>query len=286
MIIKEQIIKIKGIDINYASGGTGDPMIFLSNGGGFWQIWEHQVNFFVKDYKIFAIDWPGCGKSQASNVPITLDYLYDILKSFIFALDLKNITLISACVGGAVSMQYAIKNQKNVKNIVVINICPGDKIIPNKIFRNIIKNLDLGSTSKKILSSTLKFLVTKTPWKRKFPRVLFGKHCNKSSSLYRKYKEKMTEKKQAFTRLELLLSAHTFNVEKYFIKKKQIKHILIWGGNNKVASLKKHGYYHYKLLQSTEFHIIKDGGHMCMYEKPIEVNDIIKKYLKSTSSSM
>jgi pimeloyl-ACP methyl ester carboxylesterase len=57
------------------------------------------------------------------------------------------------------------------------------------------------------------------------------------------------------------------------------RHLLIWGSDNKITSLKKHGDYHYNYLKSDEFVTIQNAGHLCMYEKPTEVNQLIESYL-------
>lgn len=281
MKIEEKIIQIDGININYATVGEGASLLFLSNGGGFWQIWEHQINFFAKNYKIYAIDWPGCGKSELPEESLTLDYLFATLTRFIDLLKLKNVSIISTCVGSAVGTKYAINNPNNINKLVIINMCPGDRVFPNDISRTLIKKIKPNRIRKKILALILRLLVTKTPLKKKFPRALFGNQCNSSSKLFNMFSEIMKTNKQALTRLELMLNAHTYNINNYFIKDKMIDHILIWGDNNLVAPLDKQGYYHYKLLKPREFYIIKDSGHLCMYEKPTEVDQIIQQYFNN-----
>ena len=34
----------------------------------FWQCWYHQIKYFAKSYKVFAIDWPGCGESETTDI--------------------------------------------------------------------------------------------------------------------------------------------------------------------------------------------------------------------------
>ena len=57
--MKEKKIKIGKYWINYVDQGKGQPMIFLHNGGGFWQSWVHQVTFFSKI--IEHLPWIGLG---------------------------------------------------------------------------------------------------------------------------------------------------------------------------------------------------------------------------------
>jgi pimeloyl-ACP methyl ester carboxylesterase len=58
------------------------------------------------------------------------------------------------------------------------------------------------------------------------------------------------------------------------------KHLMVWGSHNTITNLKNHGYYHYHFLKSDEFVIIQNGGHLCMYEKPDEVNALIEGYVR------
>lgn len=275
MRITEKTISIKGLNINYAESGEGSPMIFLTNGGGFWQCWYYQVKYFAKFYKVFAIDWPGCGESQTTNIPITLEYLLSFFEEFVTKLKLSKIILVGNCIGSSVALSYNVKHKENVTKLVLMNVCPGDRILPNQISRKIIIGINKIPFLKRLSGEIIRLLILKTPIRRKFPNMLFGKINDDSTFLFQKLKEKVKEKKQAKARINLLCSLYTYNVTNILNKKVAPNHLLIWGAENQVASLENHGLYNYKKLESPVFKIIPNGGHLCMYEYP----EIINKYI-------
>ena len=275
----EKKIEIKGLAINYAEAGSGQAMLFLHNGGGFWHSWEYQVKHFSENYHVFALDWPGFGESDLPDGLISLNLLTETLSEFIQRKDLKNVILVGNCIGGSAALQYNINRPEMVSHLLIFNICPGNLIFRLPPMRRYITYLNTRPKSKLFFGSILVFGFTKTPVKRRFPKMLFGKNADKYSSLYQRYVEKFKLTTQTTSRVNMVFSVHTFNLMNYLPKDHVPRHMLAWGELNSVASLKKHGHYHYDLLQSCSFKVVKNAGHLCMYESPEEVNTLIENYI-------
>lgn len=279
MSLKEKSININALNINYVEGGSGQAMLFLHNGGGFWQSWEYQISHFSENYHVFGIDWPGFGESDLPDGLISLNLLTKTLADFITLLKLENVILIGNCIGGSAALLYNIKHPEMVDKLIIFNICPGDLIFRLPPMRRYIKYLNTRKKSKSIFSSILVFGFTKTPIKRRFPKILFGKNPDKKSRLFEKYIEKFKLQTQTTSRVNMVFSVHTFNLLNYFPKEHIPENMLVWGEFNSVTSLEKHGYYHYNLLRSSRFDIVKNAGHLCMYESPEKVNTLIEDYI-------
>ena len=279
MNLEEKKIEIKGLTINYVDGGSGQAMLFLHNGGGFWQSWEYQIKHFSKNYKVFGIDWPGFGESDLPDGLISLDLLTETLSEFIRLQNLENVILIGNCIGGSAALLYNIKRPEMIDKLIIFNICPGNLIFRLPPMRRYIMHLNKRKRSKLIFGSILVFGFTKTPVKRRFPRILFGNLVDNESSLFKRYVEKFKLKTQTTSRVNMVFSVHTFNLLNYLGKKKTPEHLLAWGEYNSVTSLKNHGHYHHKLLKSSQFEVIQNAGHLCMYEQPEMTNTLIENYL-------
>ena len=282
-MLKESKMTVCNLSINYVEKGTGPPMIFLHNGGGFWNSWQHQLTYFSDKYTVFGLDWPGFGKSDSPEGLISLDLLTAILTEFIAQKKLENLTLVGNCIGGSVALNYAKIHPDKVKNLIIFNICPGSLIYPIRILRTLIPALNEKPVLKSIVRSIFIFAFTKTPIKKKFPKILFGRNFNPDNELSHLYIEKFKLASQTSSRVNLVFSVHTFNIDEYMKNQIVQRHLLIWGGDNKIASLKKHGDYHYNYLKSDEFVTIQNAGHLCMYEKPAEVNQLSESYLLRNS---
>lgn len=278
-MLKEAKISLCDLSINYAEKGSGPPMIFLHNGGGFWHSWEHQLHYFSKTHTVYGIDWPGFGESEAPDGLISLTLLTDVLAAFIEEKKLDEVTLVGNCIGGSAALNYSKIHPDKVKDLVLFNLCPGSLIYPIRPLRTLLPALNNKPFLKSIVRALFIFAFTKTPVKRKFPKILFSKKFNPDNDLSRKYIEKFKLSTQTSSRVNLVFSVHTFNIEAYMYQQIAKTHIMAWGSDNVITPLKKHGYYHYNYIKSDEFTVIKDAGHLCMYEKPNEVNALIEKYV-------
>jgi len=272
-------ITLCNLSINYVEKGIGPPMIFLHNGGGFWNSWQHQLTYFSKNNTVFGIDWPGFGESEAPKGLISLSLLTDVLIQFIKEKKLEKVTLIGNCIGGSAALNYSKIYPSNVEDLIIFNICPGSLIYPIRILRKLIPALNNKPVLKSIVQALFVFSFTKTPIRHKFPRILFGRNYDPESKLSQQYIEKFKLASQTSSRVNLVFSVHTYNIDEYMKNQIAQRHLLIWGSDNKITSLKKHGDYHYNYLKSDEFVTIQNAGHLCMYEKPTEVNQLIESYL-------
>ena len=282
MTLQERQIEILGNEINYVEGGQGEPMLFLHNGGGFWQSWIKQINHYSTRYHVYGIDWPGFGNSSEINELFTLDLLSNTLTRFIDQLNLKNVHFVGNCIGASAALMYSLQHRNNVKALIMFNVCPGRDIYRKSFYANIIMRINDSAPLKKQVSKLLGYVFTKTFVRKKFPAVLFSEEMDTSDYLYQKYIEKFKEDRQTRARINMVFGVHTFTLKEVLDTQIHIDHKLVWGSKNKVTPLKTHGYFHKDLLNSENFEVITGGSHLCMYEQPKRTIQIINKVLNQT----
>lgn len=280
MKLTEHKISLNGLEINYVSGGRGIPMIFLHNGGGFWHSWEHQLVHFSQSYQVFGIDWPGFGKSQSPEGNITLDLITQTLDAFIREKALVNPILIGNCIGASAALKYTYAHREAVSKLLLFNVCPGNLVVRLPIMRRYLIYLNDRPRSKKMFGALLRFSATKTPIKRQFPKILFKNNPDRNSPLFRRYEEIFKTEKQSRSRIQMLYAADTFNLERYY-QPNPPEHLLVWAAENRVTPWEKHGVLFKKELDSKNVAIVENAGHLCMYEAPQTVINLIENYLKS-----
>lgn len=280
-MITEKKINCLDVTINYVDEGEGIPMVFIHNGGGFLQIWLKQIEHFRKVFRVIALDLPGFGESSESNSPYTIDYYSQILEAFLKNLGIDKMIMVGNCIGASLAIRYKNRFPDKIIKLVLINICPGERLIPLKLFRTILFRVK-SQFIKKTFMKIVCFSMTKTPLKKKFPDILFARHPDKKSYVYQKYIIKYKEPRQTRSRINLLFASNTFTLRRILDDNSQISDsLLIWGEFNKVASLEKEGYYHCSLCGIQTINIIKGGGHLLMYEFPDQTNKLISDYLES-----
>lgn len=281
--LREQFLEINGARINYVRCGTGATLVFLHNGGGFWQSWEKQVRHFAATHDCIAFDWPGFGQStQPGEICITLDYytrcLYDALKQ----LGVSNCSLIGNCIGASVAIQYKQLHPQQVNKLVVLNICPGRRIFPNafaaKLFRGVSGKKQLRRMGIRVFA----FLLPRPPMKNKSPRILFGKTYNAADPLVELYNAAFAHRAISRSRAAMLFDVDSFTLADFLQPAFDAAGVtLLWGKENSVAGFEKEGLYHQHLLGIKTIQPIEGGGHLCMYECPDAVNAAIAAALNA-----
>ena len=228
--MKEKKIKIGKYWINYVDQGKGQPMIFLHNGGGFWQSWVHQVTFFSKNYRTLALDWVGFGESSEAEEPISLELNYLTLKDFIDQLELEEIILIGNCIGASTALFYQKHHPEKVVEMVVMNICPGERIYPFRPIRTFFRTTSSNSFLRKWIDPLIRFAFLKTPVKKQFPFILFGPDIDPQLPLFKQYVEKFKQDRQTDGRLNLLHAVFSYTLTDFYKKpEKPARMLLLWG---------------------------------------------------------
>jgi pimeloyl-ACP methyl ester carboxylesterase len=122
MTAKQITIRDKQVEINYFQQGQGNTTVLFLHG---WCIdgtyWENQVEYFSKNYSVYAIDLPGFGKSKAERIHWTVEEYANDVTAFIEALNLKNVVLIGHSMAGEIMLQVALTNNPKIVGIVGVD---------------------------------------------------------------------------------------------------------------------------------------------------------------------
>jgi pimeloyl-ACP methyl ester carboxylesterase len=122
MTAKQIILRDKKVEINYFQQGQGDTTLLFLHG---WCIdgtyWQDQVDYFSKNYNVYAIDLPGFGKSSAERTNWTIEEYARDVTAFIDILNLKNVVIIGHSMAGDIMLQTALTNHSKIVGIVGVD---------------------------------------------------------------------------------------------------------------------------------------------------------------------
>jgi len=122
MTAKQVTIRDKQVEINFYQQGEGDTTVLFLHG---WCIdgtyWENQVEYFSKNYNVYAIDLPGFGKSKAKRTNWTVEEYANDVTAFIDTMNLKNVVLVGHSMAGEIMLQTALTNNPKIVGIVGID---------------------------------------------------------------------------------------------------------------------------------------------------------------------
>lgn len=279
-MFEEKKIQVGRYRINYVDEGTGEAIIFLHNGGGFWHSWQHQLRFFCKTHRVIALDWVGFGESDEAEEFQTLDLNYRTLRGLVSVLKISRFSLVGNCIGASTAILYQQNHPEEIDKMVLFNICPGKRIFGSKPGQRTMDFLFSWDFLRKGSNRLLEFFFLHTPLKRNFPGILFGPGITKEDTLFQRYVRKFQQPRQTRGRINLLNSVHTYTLADFLNPgQSSVQALVIWGEKNRVVSLKKEADYHMKLLGIKKMAVIPEGGHLCMYEFPRQVNHMLEDYL-------
>jgi pimeloyl-ACP methyl ester carboxylesterase len=276
--VPEKQIKCNGVNINYVDEGKGQAMLFLHNGGGFWQTWSKQIEHFSTEYRVIALDWPSFGKSELSDLDLNLGMYTDTLSEFISLLKLDNILLFGNCVGAAACIKYTIANPSKISKLIVFNVCPGERLVKKRFGRWLLKIVESDSLARKIIRPCLNLLFVKSPLKKRFPSILFHYSFSKEDPIFKMYQAKLKEKRQTKGRIDLLFAVYSFSLHRYYKDAIPAPVLLFWGDDNKVSSFEDDGTFFEEQL-GIKAQVIAGSGHLGMYEQSTFVNQKVQEYI-------
>ena len=279
-MFEEKKIQVGKYQINYVDEGKGKIIIFLHNGGGFWHSWHYQLAYFAQNYRVIALDWVGFGESEEANEFQTLDLTYRTLRGLVQTLGINSFSLAGNCIGASTALLYRQNHPGEIDKIILFNICPGRRIFGSRFGQKAINILFSSTVLRKISNRLLTFAFLRTPLKKNFPGILFGPKIQSDDPLFQRYVQKLKQPRQTRSRINLLNSVHSFTLTDFLDPvQTPVEALIIWGEKNRVVSLKKEADYHRKLLGIKKMTVIPEGGHLCMYEFPQQVNHLLEEYL-------
>jgi len=265
MTAKQITIRDKQVEINYFQEGQGNTTLLFLHG---WCIdatyWENQVEYFSKNYNVYAIDLPGFGKSKAERISWTIEEYANDVTAFIDTMNLKNVVIIGHSMAGEIMLQTALTNNPKIAGIIGIDN---------------FKSIDVAFTPEQMKQMTDFFSLLQNDFKNSAPvyadMMLFHPTTSKevkdrvktdfaNSDSVIGYGTIMTQMQYAYTDAQRL---EQLNYKLYLINSD--------GFPTNEIGLKKH------CKNSFQVETISATGHYPMIEKPTEFNLILEKVLTS-----
>ncbi len=256
--------------IKYVEVGSGEPMLFLHNGGSGHWIWHYQIRHFSKRYRVYAFDMLGCGASDRPDVPYDLNFYTQMTNDIIVNLNLRDLTLVGNCVGAAAALEYASQNSSRLKALILFNLCGGRQMMTPIV---------------RWASSPISRFLEPVHWValkifEHIPGVIksavltnYASLPNPTDPVFLAESKEASNPMQTRSRLNLRKGLSSFDKFSHeFARPLQLPPTMVfWGQKNRVLNLDK-GLRFCERLQPTQTHIVESTGHLSMAEKPDFVN--------------
>lgn len=99
-------------EARYRVAGEGPPVVLLHGIGldAASVSWRHTLPALASEHRVYALDFPGHGRSPEPRVRYTQSFFVDVLRAFITRLDLGDASLVGTSMGGGVALGYALEH--------------------------------------------------------------------------------------------------------------------------------------------------------------------------------
>jgi pimeloyl-ACP methyl ester carboxylesterase len=126
--IPSKKVKISGVNVHFVEAGKGPSILFLHGLGGSWRDWSANLPAFASDYRVMAMDFPGFGESDKPEVQYSIEWLADVVETFLQEQEIDRVNLVGHSMGAVVALDVASRPKSRVDKLVITDaVGIGDK---------------------------------------------------------------------------------------------------------------------------------------------------------------
>ena len=232
--------------------------IVLLHGSGLshivWSLTEQYLS--NQNYNVLSIDLPGHGNSDGKSLK-SIEEISDWLEKVFNKLNISKITIVGHSQGCLESLEYYSKYSKRVKNLIFVG---GSYRMP--------VNKDLIDLAKDGDDQAIKLMMKWSYENSK--KFIGGNPVEKIINSPRDIREILAVD---------LVACNNYKNGSEALKAINCPTLFIFGDRDKMVNLEK-GKKFAELIPNSKTHIIKDCGHMIMFEKAFEMREKISEFLK------
>jgi epoxide hydrolase 4 len=124
--LQDHYADLEDCRIHYVSRGQGAPLLFLHGFPQFWFLWREQLADLGEDHAVYAPDMRGFNLSCKPEDPeaYRMRHLLADVVELINVLELTDLTLVGHDWGGIVSWAFALKYPEMIERLVIIDAPP------------------------------------------------------------------------------------------------------------------------------------------------------------------
>jgi pimeloyl-ACP methyl ester carboxylesterase len=119
--LRDQYVKVGAVNTRYwQAGDSGSPVILLHGGGGYIELWKHNIFELATHHRVYAFDMVGAGRSDKLDADYTFDFMAHFTRDFMKALDIPKASLIGTSAGGGVALTFALNFPELVDRLILV----------------------------------------------------------------------------------------------------------------------------------------------------------------------
>jgi len=119
--LEDRYIKVGSVNTRYWQvGDSGNSVILLHGGGGYIELWKHNILELAKHHRVYAFDMVGAGRTDKVNADYTFDFMAQFTRAFMAALNISKASFIGTSAGGGVALTLTLNFPELVDRLILV----------------------------------------------------------------------------------------------------------------------------------------------------------------------
>lgn len=119
--LQDLFVKVGSVNTRYwQAGNSGSSVILLHGGGGYVELWKHNISELAEHHRVYAFDMVGAGRSDKPSADYTFDFMAQFTREFMRVLGISKASLIGTSAGGGVALTVALNFPELVDRLILV----------------------------------------------------------------------------------------------------------------------------------------------------------------------
>jgi len=264
--------KVLGVNVNDYEG-DGVPLIFVHSFPLSGRMWSEQVEYFRKKYRVITYDIRGLGDSSTDDNVYSMEKLVNDFFHILNNLKIRKVNACGLSMGGYILLRAVLKDHERINSLILVNTKTekDDDDIILKRSSAVIK-IKSGGRDAYLQKLLPKLMSNVNPEKENLIKEIVSNNTDEGicgNLLALSTRTNTMEKLSGLDTPLLLLSAMDDKINNHVEAENIYKYLK---DKRKPASF-------------TAMIKMKDCGHLCNLEKPLEFNKLVEWFLKGIEIS-
>ncbi len=275
----DQFVQAGRFKVRYLTvGAIESPMILLHGLGASSEIWMNNIEALALQFRVYAPDLIGFGKSERPETPLTPYAYAQSVYDFMNALGIGKAGFVGSSFGGAIAILTAITFPEKVDRIILVGSAGFGREIA----------WTLRAMSLPVIGEILTY-PSRHGVRTFFRQAVYNPAVITSSfvNLYYAYFRSPGFREYLLKLVRMMVDMGGVKAELvgptiWNLRDITQPTLILWGDRDRIIPVEQ-AYFGKKRIKGSELHIFKDCGHIPFYERPEEFNKLTREFLSVSS---
>lgn len=277
---KTRFVELQDGEIAYTKEGSGKKTIIFIHGlSSNGDAWYRNIENLKDDFTCYAIDLPGYGKSFLKAENYSPTYFAEIVNEFARKMKVEKFTLVGHSMGGQTALKFASKYPEKLEKLILVAPAGIEEFteFEGNSMKMVTTKAAIMNTSDEQIDKNYAVNFHKMP--HEASRMIADRKAIKTAADFETHAEAIVGSVHGMLDDKVLGDLDRIKTPTLFLFAKNdflIPNRYLHAGMTVEDVTKKAE----NSVKGSQVEIINEAGHFLMFEKPKEVNEAIRRFLK------